>query len=306
MATEKQTEANHLNSQKSSGPRSAEGKARSCRNALKTGIDSESIVLPGEDPAAVDVLKKEYIDRHQPATPEERDVVDAIVFDVVLMRRLRILEVQLTQHELGSTPNLNPAAPLGHVYSNSSHKFVHIQSRMNSAERSFHRNLDRLERLKSQRPPAQDPPPAETVEPQPEPAPEPQPEPAPTPQPAPAPQPEPAAAPEPEAVPTPEPAPTPQPVETAAPTPQLASNPDFAERRRRGVPLWAHPARPEDCPHCRIIGYIGDQCPWIRKTHPNAGPPLPGHPARLEDCPNCRNLGYISPNCHYIRKEAQE
>ena len=278
MATERQTEANRLNSQKSTGPRSAEGKARSCLNALKTGIDSESIVLPGEDPAAVKVLQEEYEQHHQPQTPEERDVLDAIVFAICLMRRLRILEAQLTQHEMDSTENLNPAAPFGHVYSNSSQKFAHLQSRMNSVERSFHRNLDRLERLKSQRPPLQDPPPAEAAQPQPEPA---QPEPAPAPEPA------------------------PQPVETAAPTPQSASNPDFAERRRRGVPLWAHPARPEDCPHCRVIGFIGDQCPYIRTTHPNAGEPRPGHPARLEDCPNCRNLGYISPNCHYIRKEQE-
>jgi len=286
MATERQTEANRLNSQKSTGPRSAEGKARSCLNALQTGIDSESIVLPGEDPAVVKVLQKEYELRHQPQTPEERDVLDATVFAVCVMRRLRILEAQLTQHEMSATENLNPAAPLGHVYSIASQKFAHLQSRMNSVERSFHRNLDRLDRLKSQRPLA-DPPPAEPAQPQPEPAPEPEP----TPEPAPSPE--------------PAPAPAPQPVETAAPTPQSASNPDFAERRRRGVPLWAHPASPEDCPHCRVIGYIGDQCPCIRKTHPNSGEPLPGHPARLEDCPNCRNLGYISPNCHYIRKEQE-
>jgi len=45
---------------KSTGPRSDEGKARSSMNALKTGIYSKSLILPGEDTAALDALTAEF------------------------------------------------------------------------------------------------------------------------------------------------------------------------------------------------------------------------------------------------------
>jgi len=170
MASEKQIEANRLNAQRSTGPRSAEGRARSRFNALKSGIDAQSILLPGEDPAALETLRAEYYEHHQPFTPDERDTLDAIIHAVCLMRRFRILEAQLVQHELANTPNLDQAAPLGHIFSQASLKFVYLQSRMNSVERSFHRNQDRLERLQSQRPPIADAAPPDPA-PQPAPAP---------------------------------------------------------------------------------------------------------------------------------------
>ena len=52
MATAAQIAANRLNVQKSTGPRTPEGKAASSSNALKHGMDAASIVIPGEDPAA--------------------------------------------------------------------------------------------------------------------------------------------------------------------------------------------------------------------------------------------------------------
>ena len=56
MATQRQIEANRRNAQKCTGPRTPEGKARSSRNALKTGIDAKSAVLPSESAAKLDEL----------------------------------------------------------------------------------------------------------------------------------------------------------------------------------------------------------------------------------------------------------
>ena len=56
MATPAQITANRANAQKSTGPRSAEGKSASRFNALKHGIDAASIVIPGEDPAEYEAL----------------------------------------------------------------------------------------------------------------------------------------------------------------------------------------------------------------------------------------------------------
>jgi len=79
MSTLQQIEANRLNAQKSTGPRSAEGKAAVRFNALKSGIDAQSQVIPGEDPAALAALAAEYHDRYQPATPEVRALVDTLI-----------------------------------------------------------------------------------------------------------------------------------------------------------------------------------------------------------------------------------
>src|ERR1700737_413477 len=49
MATDAQIEANQANAQKSTGPRTMEGKMKSRRNALKHGMASEGKVLPPSD-----------------------------------------------------------------------------------------------------------------------------------------------------------------------------------------------------------------------------------------------------------------
>jgi hypothetical protein len=54
MPTEKQIRANRANARKSTGPKSAHGKATSSRNALKHGLSAQKILIEGEDPAAFD------------------------------------------------------------------------------------------------------------------------------------------------------------------------------------------------------------------------------------------------------------
>ena len=49
MTTEAQTEANRANAQKSTGPRTPEGKAKVAQNALKHGLLAKQAVVVGED-----------------------------------------------------------------------------------------------------------------------------------------------------------------------------------------------------------------------------------------------------------------
>ena len=71
MATPAQIEANRRNAQRSTGPRSVEGKAVSRFNALKSGIDAKSLVIPGEDPAELEALVANYYLQFPAATPVE-------------------------------------------------------------------------------------------------------------------------------------------------------------------------------------------------------------------------------------------
>jgi hypothetical protein len=118
MSTPKQNEANRQNAQKSTGPRSPEGKAASRFNALKSGIDAKSQVIPGEDPDQLEVLVAEYQERFSTATPERRLLVDTLVNSEWLLRRLNRAEAEFWQYEAHRTESeySSNAHPIGRNY----------------------------------------------------------------------------------------------------------------------------------------------------------------------------------------------
>ncbi|MGD0500036.1 MAG: hypothetical protein ABSC23_16550, partial [Bryobacteraceae bacterium] len=138
--------------QKSSGPRSVEGKAVSRFNALKTGIDAKSNVIPGEDPDALETLAAEYHERFLPSAPEQRFLVDSLVASEWMLRRLRKIEAQLWNHEMAEglrLDRLNTKWPLGRLFSRNVSDLTRLQRRIDSADRLYHRALDKLERLQA-------------------------------------------------------------------------------------------------------------------------------------------------------------
>jgi hypothetical protein len=149
MATIKQIEANRLNSQKSTGPRSVEGKLRSSQNALKSGINAESLIIHGEDRAALETLTQEYIERFHPTTPEQRHYVDILIRDDWQLRRLAKVDTEIWERELISPLKYDQNAPLGSAYSCGSSTFFRLQRRMDCTERSYQRALRELQLLQS-------------------------------------------------------------------------------------------------------------------------------------------------------------
>jgi hypothetical protein len=147
MSSLKQIEANRRNSQKSTGPRSAEGKAVSSRNALKSGIDARSQTLPGENVESLESLTAEYYGRFRPATPEARHLVDTLVSNEWLLRRFRRIEVQILKHEMEAAYHIDSKNPIGHAYTRSERSFDRLQRRINAAERNYHRALKELQSL---------------------------------------------------------------------------------------------------------------------------------------------------------------
>src|SRR5690348_15849588 len=67
--------ANARNAQKSTGPRSPDGKMRSRFNALKHGMRAATPVLPGEDPAAFDARLDAWTADLRPRDDVERVLV---------------------------------------------------------------------------------------------------------------------------------------------------------------------------------------------------------------------------------------
>jgi hypothetical protein len=168
MPSLKQIEANRLNAQKSTGPRSIAGKAAVRFNALKSGIDAQSQVIPGENPAALELLAAEYHDRYQPATPEVRALVDTLITAEWMQRRFRTLEAQLFQFNITRFFREEKGLTAAQAYNRDDATFLRLQRRIDAAERTFHRTLAALQKIESHapqpaplapgpRPPAPDP-----------------------------------------------------------------------------------------------------------------------------------------------------
>ena len=153
MATIQQIEANRLNAQKSTGPRSVEGKAVSCFNAIKTGIDAKSQIVRGEDPADLQTLTAEYRERWQPATPEQRLLVDTLIDCEWLLRRFRKAEAQLWQCKMQKAEiwKPDPRCLLGLGFDYGCEQFSRLQRRIDSTSRNYHRALKELQRLEPER-----------------------------------------------------------------------------------------------------------------------------------------------------------
>jgi hypothetical protein len=95
MATPAQINANRLNSQKSTGPRSPEGKDASRFNALKHAASAKSLVIPGEDETEFGELANSYHQQFQPVGPEESLLLEKIVAADWTQRRMRRIEAEV-------------------------------------------------------------------------------------------------------------------------------------------------------------------------------------------------------------------
>ncbi len=162
MATEKQIAANRRNAQKSTGPKTPEGKARVSRNALRHGLAAEHTVIDGEDPDEFAEFKADFYDHLQPQGPVEAHLVHEIVSAAWRLRRIHIIETGFFDLRLADLEEdieedygeLEPNARKAFVYrrdtqgSNTLEMLSRYQAR---AERSFYKALRELERLQSGR-----------------------------------------------------------------------------------------------------------------------------------------------------------
>ena len=79
LSEEQRREVNKKNSQLSTGPRTAAGKAKSKLNGLKHGLRAATLVLPGEDPEALEHRFDAWTDELDPQTDLERYFVRTAV-----------------------------------------------------------------------------------------------------------------------------------------------------------------------------------------------------------------------------------
>jgi hypothetical protein len=157
MASKKQIEANRLNAQKSTGPRSVEGKARSSMNALKTGIDAQSQTIPGEPISQLEALTDDYYERFCPTTPEQRMLVDTLVDCEWLLRRFRRVEGQMWENPIFEIT-------FAKAFRDDSDHFARLQRRIDATQRNYRNALHELQRLQAEEAAPEPEPPSPQIE----------------------------------------------------------------------------------------------------------------------------------------------
>jgi len=99
VTSEKKIETNRQNAQKSTGPRTPEGKAAASRNAVKHGLLSEEVLLPGEDGEALRELGESLRAELKPQGTLENLLVDCIIAANWRLRRLGRVESGIFEWE---------------------------------------------------------------------------------------------------------------------------------------------------------------------------------------------------------------
>ena len=100
MTSDRQARANRENARKSTGPKTPEGKAVARLNAVKHGLLSQEVLLPGESEAALNELGKCLRAELQPVGELENLLVEQIIAAVWRLRRLRRVEAGIFAWEL--------------------------------------------------------------------------------------------------------------------------------------------------------------------------------------------------------------
>src|SRR3974390_2328433 len=136
--SQKQNEARRRNSQKSTGPRTSEGKARSAMNALKSGIDAKSAVLPGESLEKFQNVIDSWHDRFQPADPAERVLVDSLARAEWLKERYFQIQAGIMLQALEEHAKyINQHFPAAHVYRRREATLGRLRTKADAIDRNF-------------------------------------------------------------------------------------------------------------------------------------------------------------------------
>ncbi len=95
MATEAQVVANRSNAQKSTGPRTAEGKAVVAQNAVRHGLLAQQAVIKGEDPGEFEFYRDQMLAELAPAGAMESMLAERVVGLAWRLRRAERIQAEV-------------------------------------------------------------------------------------------------------------------------------------------------------------------------------------------------------------------
>jgi hypothetical protein len=161
MTTARQQAANRQNAQKSTGPKTPQGKAVVALNAMKHGLLSQHVHLPDEDEAALIELGKRLRAKLHPVGELEVLLVDHLVSAAWRLRRVLAIETNL--FEAYRSEGVHPSKPvsLGDVVRRDhGDRLTRVLRYETTIERELYKALHELQRLQAARAGIPVPPPA--------------------------------------------------------------------------------------------------------------------------------------------------
>jgi hypothetical protein len=149
MASPTQILANRENAQRSSGPKTQEGKQTSSRNAIRHGLTGAQIVMPGEDPSAYEQLRQGLHESYHPANQAEHILVDQIAANAWrLMRAQRVETAFLAKLAEGSE---DADAAIAVAFLEKPKEVARMHRYVAAAQNAYYKAITQLAKLQRER-----------------------------------------------------------------------------------------------------------------------------------------------------------
>src|ERR1700731_2891577 len=159
MISDKQLAANRNNAQKSTGPRTAEGRSRSRLNALRHGLTGQVTTMTEEDRAARDKFSEALIKNLAPEGAMETQLAQRIATDSWRLNRISAVEDNLFALGLHQNagqlcpgePQIDAALTTARVFTQESHQLQLLTLYEQRLNRAVEQNLVLLQSLQTAR-----------------------------------------------------------------------------------------------------------------------------------------------------------
>ena len=157
MASQAQIEANRKNAQRSTGPRTPEGKAKVALNALAHGLTAAKVVAGQEDGPLFDQLRAQLQREWRPGSILEVMLVDRMAELVWQLRRVAGVEVGVLENMPRWRPagvkaeNFGLADAMARDFAKPNPTLLRVQMYQGRLERALHRTSAELRRLQIER-----------------------------------------------------------------------------------------------------------------------------------------------------------
>jgi hypothetical protein len=157
MSSQAQIDANRLNAQKSTGPRTAVGRAAVRLNGVTHGLTAKTLILKGESEDDFNALFESLEAEHQPETPTEQTLVGDLAMAIWRRRRLYNMEAGCYNKclkglaDYANQEKLDDSCRLGMVANFESDAIALIGRQEARLERTYYRALHELQRLRKER-----------------------------------------------------------------------------------------------------------------------------------------------------------
>jgi hypothetical protein len=159
MTTEKQLEANRQNAQKSTGPKTEEGKKRASLNGRRHGLTGQAFIMSEEDRKAWETFSQAFIETLKPANPVEAQFAYLIAKDNYRINRIHAIEENtFSLGHAGLAGNIEAdhfevhnAFTQANVFRIEAKTFQNISLYESRLTRNMHKNMKMLQELQAQR-----------------------------------------------------------------------------------------------------------------------------------------------------------